>query len=798
MTSKQRRFYIFCVEIGVFFMCIFFVGALIYPESDNGASPRELFDRYSSEDGLQRIEALAAFAEGREKTYAWLERLLRHGNASEKYEALRMADELGEGRFKTAFLDTAVDPNQNAAVRVAACYALQGSGLKEAEKARLFDSAIKTDTAIVGRASLAALSGCTNDGDAPVLESLLDHDDPLTRLYAARLLTEQGRSPELSFFQSLADSEDYLVRQELYDALGGSDVTGADTLLEQATARETNQSAARAATLALGLYKARHASAAEEARFFSGLFASGGDEARLWALDTLNAIDKERADAAVKKLAGENSDMGAWCRARLRIAGEKVAGEKGLRAECETFSREKHAEPAHSALTGAMLDGYCDQAGVTCFSDSDRLRLTMAQIVEDYGIKPLRHAHNPLTGRGFLGYGVFGGSAYRYMKELLEALDTASEGGDKEAALDLAGRMLHLVEDMSSPLHVFTVAHPFNNCLFEAYWFEHPLDVENLLYGQEIMPVHTSVAPPACLENLDSFSGARLEKRLEAIGDTMPGRLESLAWATYFIASFWGEIRFDDTAAAAHTLPAFFRERHVEAEENILYTMFDGKIRYHTSWWGDYFEIEDRLGNTFSWNKCFLIDGFRPCPNPVGEPSCEGRLRGTAEADGREVMRITGRFYFTQRGFDGPHCYPHRFPSGKAADMHLCRYYGETLFPLTVAHGVGWINLFTEQCPFLFSDTVSGLRTGETDVAEAIRAGNGQENSFGEPKNGESGPDTELSAERQRQHAESGRGFQAPSEFRYADKTDPEKLLNAISGFFTGSCLPRKNELQED
>lgn len=794
MTSspKNRAFRHVCVGMGAFFAVVAFLFTLIVskgPPSDDSAgelSIGELFRFYGSKQGLERLDSLVAFAERGEEAVAWLEHVLRRGNAAEGYEAARMAAELGREGLRAPLLAVAVDPKRNAAVRVAACYALRESGLNDADKAVLLASAIETGCALAGRAALAALSGHTDSDDVPVLESLLLGDDPLTRLYAARLLTEQGRGPEPSFFQSLADSPDYLVRQELYDALGGSDVTGADKLLEQAVARETNQSAARMARLALGFYKARQISPDAERSYFETILDSEEDEARLWALNTLRTVDKDRADAALKDLARESSDMGAWCRARFRLradAKEKVMPGSG------TLPREKHHSVVHHTLTEESLQRYHDQPGAPSMDIVDGLRLVSAVVLEDSGTRPLRHAHNPLTGSGFFGYGTFGGSAYRYMGELLDELKAAADLQDTESSLDLAGRVLHLIEDMSSPLHIFGVSHPFNTCLFEAYWRDNHGEVEAVLHGREIIPAHPAIVPAGCRAILDPFSAARLQKRLEAMPDTMPGRLEALAWATYFTASHWGEIRFDDTAVEAHTLPGTFREKHVEMQDNSLHAMFNGRVRYHTSWWGDYFEIEDRLGNTFSWNKCFLVDGFRPCSNPVGGPSCEGVLRSLAEVEGKEVLRITGRFYFTQRGFRVPHCHPVQLPNGTPTDMHLSRYYGETLFPLTVAHGIGWFNLLAEQCPFLFADAVSIDNTGRMGSTSLTDT---KKTPAEEGDSDVAGPDTRATGgtPRPRWAQKALRLFQEAFLCRSLSHINAEDCLKTIAKVLSGSCRP--------
>lgn len=695
------------IAAGVFLAA---AGAVLIPWFAREKAPPVdiLFDTWAGEEGPARVEALLALAAREKETEPLLEERLRSGDAGERYEGARLAGELGGTLARGALLDLALDARAPDACRAGALYALRGPALSSREKAEILETATGTGRPIVTRAALASLSGNTGEADAPALQSLLGRADPLTRVYAARLLGEQGRGPAPAFYRDLADHEDYLVRQEAYDALGAGGDPAAGPLLEKAAARETNQSAARAARLALGLHKAR-ASGAGHDRFLKDILHNGDDDERLWALDTLKDADPALARAAVKELAAEASDFGLWCRTRLALDEKSAVG---------MFPGWKHNGVVHNLLTMVSLERFHAQPGAPVLDAADALRLTGALVTEDSGVKPLRHAYNPLTGRGFFGYGTFGGPSAKYMDELLAELDGAIAARDAEAALDLAGRLLHLVQDITSPLHVFGVSHPFNTCLFEDYWRENRLEVETLLNGIEIVPARPSVVPPGSPERLDAFSLDRLETRLAGISDSLRGHFEALSWLNYFTVSHWGELRFADEASAPVTLPAAFPDGSADAEHNVLHAMFAGKIRYHASWWRDYFEIEDRLGSTYAWNKCYLFDGFRPCPNPASGASNEGHRRGTVATSDGELLRVTGRFYFTQRGFSVRHCHPVCYADGVPTDMHLSRYYGAALFPLAVAHTIGWLNMLAAEAPFLFgppadaapADDLTGLQ----------------------------------------------------------------------------------------
>ncbi len=675
-------------------------------------APAALFEIYQNDDSVNRMNALLDFAARPRETQRWLEHQLRGEDPAAQYMAARLAGELRQEGYRSALLDLALDRETLPAVRVSACYALRHISLTDRDRAALLEE-VGIGTAIVGRAALAALAGKTGEEDAVALGALLRHPDPLTRLYAGRLLLEQGRGPGFDFFVRLAAHKEYRVRQESYDALGYSDADGVDALLEAAVARETNQSSNRAARLALGFHRARRLSEKALEKFFQDRLDNGDDHERLWVLDMLAARNGGEEKTALKKLSEEDSDLGLYCRTRLRLVdmGSETKDPVGARAT----EQVKHYLPAHRSLMELGLECYHAQADAVPLGLSGKAAILDALTREDFGITPLKHAHNPLTGRGFIFYTGFGGSAGSYSEELLAALDLALSNHNLDETFNLAGRLLHLLEDMSSPAHVFGIWHPFNTCLFEDYWLQHADEIEALPGIGEIVPARASVPSPVFVERLDPFSGKHLQERLADLPDSLYGPFEASAWTTYFTVSHWGELRFDDEVAAPRTLPATFAEEPVEEQDNVLYAMFNGNIRYHTSWWNDYFEIEDVQGHTFTWNKCLVLDGFRPCPNPAGLSSREGHLRGEAALADQTLLRLTGRFYFTQRGFRATYCHPFRHPDGTPAEEHLVRYYGKTLFPMAVGYCAGWFNVLAARAPELFDASPSETVTRESD-----------------------------------------------------------------------------------
>jgi len=410
--------------------------------------------------------------------------------------------------------------------------------------------------------------------------------------------------------------------------------------------------------------------------------------------------------SALSTLAFEESTLGMRSRLRLLLMAlngasrDHVAGLPRHTANTAPF--EKHHLPGHAVLAREALELY----GHSWVSESHADAFARGVVEEDRGAWPINHAHNPLTRRGFIGRRGPGGSAIRYVERLLSRLDRlnareALTNNDLEAAWHLAGRAHHVLQDMSSPLHVFSVWHVLRVCLFEEYWREHWKAISPIVRAHGLTGMSPPHVPDSALERLDGFTRDRVSQRIAALSDTLSDHTDALAWLAYYRASFWGEIHYDDDAAPAQTTPTQYDDGDAPALPNILASMFDQHVRYHASWLGDYFEITDRQGNAFVYNRCFLMDDWRPCENPRGEKALDGHLKtGRRTSDG--VMRITGRFFFTQKGDSTPLCRPHAYPDGSPMEESLIHYYGETLFPATVSYGAGWFDSLARRYPRMF------------------------------------------------------------------------------------------------
>ncbi len=655
----------------------------------------ELVNAALETEGPDQWRFVLALALRSEEAVPYVEARLAHGAPVEQYRMARYIRETGQRFHKEALQRLALDGEAHPAARTSALYALASMPLNDATARRLLDEAWTIESGPLRRASLAALAGTDLAGHETAVLALLRHTDPLTRLYAARLLLEQGRDAPLDIPLSLKDDKDPLVRREAYAALGLTETVLARSILEEATQRETHQGALRAARNAL-----RHLDGIENGPLFDN------DWERVEWVELLLRRDPPRGANTLATWALEASPPGIRSRLRLLILAltassrNNIAGLQPFIAD--TVLYEKHHLPGHAILAREALE----LCGHSLASATHANAFERGIIEEDRGPRPLNHAHNPLTRRGFIGRRGPGGSAVRYVEALLSRLDRlnardALTRQDLEAAWYLAGRAHHVFQDMSSPLHVFSGWHVLRVCLFEEYWRDHWETISPIIQVHGLTPTSPPELPIIALDRLDGFTRNRLSQRIGALSDSLPDHVDALAWLAYFRASFWGEIHYDDDAAPPYTTPTRYDDDDAPALPNVLANMFDRNIRYHASWLGDYFEITDRQGNAFLYNRCFLMDDWRPCENPRGKSALDGHLK-TGRRTSKRAMRITGRFFFTQKGGHTPLCRPHAYPDGSPMEQTLVYYYGETLFPATVTYGAGWCDSLARRYPRMF------------------------------------------------------------------------------------------------
>ncbi len=543
--------------------------------------------------------------------------------------------------------------------------------------------------------------------------------DALARVYAARLLAPHDPPACLETLSSTAAHPDPLVRQETYDALGDQRYIDGAAILVSAIAAESDHSAARTGRLALQRLEFSREDAREQQL---ALLQNQDEHERAQTVAYMLRRDKALGLSAMGLLALEPTDSGMLYLLRLLMmffldpetanSQGTATAEKALAARMEGDAFLKHNTPTHAALAMASTERYNRRNPAATVSTTALAAFVEGNLAEDLGPQPINHAYNPLTGRGFIGLRNPGGPAIRHAEAIINNLAemTVEEDLTLERRLEawrLMGAAHHVFQDMSSPLHVFNVWHVLRGCKFEWHWHARQSEIQDILAASPELGESLSAIADNALHRLDEDTRQRLNHRLQAFEETPLDLLLALAWCAYYVASFPGEVRFCDGATAIETLPASYDDGAVGEEDNVLNRMFDGNIRYHASWWSDYFIITDLWGNNFVWNKLLVMDDWRPCPNPFGARLRDGHVRNRALVDRQKVLTVSGRFFFTQKGDNTPHCRPVVYPNGAPMDQHLIRYYGEALFPLTAAYGALWLEAMARRHPQLFQDNAA-------------------------------------------------------------------------------------------
>ena len=529
------------------------------------------------------------------------------------------------------------------------------------------------------------------------------------RMYAARLLLETNHVLPANSFLALAKHQDYLVRQEAYMILGEYNNATITNFLKNAAVTEANISAARAARLALNKQQIDTLQGDENEEEALSLLLNTEDEQECWQGIQIALSNNEYLGVkALKSLASSDSELQETAVAQLialQYTKDSIVPEP-------QFPENKHAITIHETLAHYNVTLHNSLLLPSPITPDMESLFTQADINEDSGIQPLTHAWNPLTGRGFLRQHGFGGSAQEYASRLLSELDSLCSNNnitlkDQDAGWQLAGRLFHLLQDMTSPLHVFTVWHVFHGH-FETYWAPFVAEALATTDVWNSAPLSLPDIPQAAVFHLDDHTRSALEQRVTNLPNTLSAYQEALAWCTYYRASFWGEIRYAEQASSTYTLAATFDDGITEALPNVLDLMFDHNIRYHTSWLNDYFEITDRKGNTFTWNRMFALDDWRPCSNPQNKQLVDGHIYVSDD-----IPHITGRFYFTHKWKRTPYCFPYAYPDGTIMADHIVQYYGKQLFPVTVAYGGGWLLTLAETYPSLFNSDIDAKNDAE-------------------------------------------------------------------------------------
>jgi hypothetical protein len=416
--------------------------------------------------------------------------------------------------------------------------------------------------------------------------------------------------------------------------------------------------------------------------------------------------------------------------------------------------------PGHERNTHQTIADYAAQKAASLptpvnFTTSQRALLQQGAYDEDNLTplpRPRDHGFNPITDSGFVGNGWFGSTARNAIVDRWNSMTSAFvngnfDGGDNAGAWHFLGRASHLMQDMTSPLHSMAVWHdgvvnPV--CQFEGYWSTNDASLRTTLSSIG-GPLHSSTLDAKATERLDSFTATRLQDRFNnsspnKSSDDPRGWVETMVWATYFRATFWGQVTMGDSvflqnvngpATSATTTSTTFSDGTVGSQVNVLESMFgNGNVRWINNYIGDdYYEITDRLGNVFRFMSFTDIDDWAAC----GEaPSHDGwaygqrdaSIRANGDDDDSDNVRVTGRFWFDLRelgkstsGTVNRYCYPRFYPNGDSMTEHLHQYFGNYLDPLAVRYNAGLLGLANRRVTVNTADSTpaNGFSWGRRD-----------------------------------------------------------------------------------
>jgi hypothetical protein len=345
--------------------------------------------------------------------------------------------------------------------------------------------------------------------------------------------------------------------------------------------------------------------------------------------------------------------------------------------------------------------------------------------------RSLDHAYNPMTDGVFpLGSMTARDAAADRWASMVSAFLAGNfDGGDGVGAWHYLGRASHLVQDLTSPLHVFAIQHAAPVCQFETYWQTNDTHLRTLLTGIGA-PLASNTLDAKSTEKLDAFTAQRLQYRFnnscpDKDNDDIRGWSEVVAWTTYFRATFWGEIVFGTSgssgvATAPLTTGTTFTDGYVGPQTNTLHVMFPNSVRWITGFWDDYYEITDKNGYVFRWMSWTDIDDFSSCgTTDLGAGGWAAGYQDSSKlavgsANTGSGVRTTGRFFFDLRelgksnsGNANRYCYPNNYPDGTAMTGHLHDYFGAYLDPLLVRYNTGLLGLANRRVTIKTLDTVA-------------------------------------------------------------------------------------------
>ncbi len=641
---------------------------------------------------------------------------LRIGDLWEKHALAKFLQASPWPETAGELLSLALDSGEHWLPRQSALYALGFLGDTSAGPAL---AAILSEPECPAGVRLAAMAALARLGCRDAVEAILPFaadEDIHTRLFAQYALARFGKDVDRDFLISALGDEDYLVRAEACEALaaaGGEDAVARLRVLSEGDPHQAVRIAAAKGRLSM---ETRDQPAAAKLDILKNALGSADRFTATWILrETLDACGEE-GRAFLISLAGQEDAHGRAARNILVMKDEVLRTmtfpERNRALPDCSINLAHMKSPTHYTLIEYASEKAAELPAPVIFTASQKSRMREGVYDEDNGIRSANHAFNPISYGAFPTGTVARDEALTRWNSMTAAfVDGNLDGGDGDGAWHFSGRLSHILQDMTSPLHVLAVEHiPPRYCQFEVFWEDEDPALRTILNGTGA-PLHSGDPLPAeALAQLDTFSQLRLQHRFEnncpgKAADDPRGWLEVLAWITWFRTTFWGEVNFgssgsSDGATSSLTTATTFKDGTVSAKPNVLHTMFNGDVRWIATLTDNYYEITDRRDYVFRWMSWSDLDDWSACGAYWGDDTMDGsRKSGGSNYDSRDV-RITGRFWFDLReigssssGDTNRNCYPHRYPNGDSMTDHLHQYFGKTGYPLTIRYNAGLLGL---------------------------------------------------------------------------------------------------------
>ncbi len=307
-----------------------------------------------------------------------------------------------------------------------------------------------------------------------------EHENVSIRLFAYRALAQFGKPVDIQFLFFSLKSQNFVVRQDACRALAAVEGEDAEPVLKSVAERDNNESVRSAAQIGLLERSIRKRPAAEKLEILKTALGNAERRTETWIIRTIVEECGPAGRGYIRGLARRDDRIGERAASFLIAEEGIVSTTPQIEESADEDLGILHAStPTHQTI----MEKAAGLAAPPVLTGIQQIRLEEGAVDEDKHValetieRSKAHFYNPLTGEGLPLCDTSLHRAYTIWNELMTPF---FEQGYLEAqeseippqwggAWQQLGRVSHLLQDMSSPLHVLGIAHPFT-CEFENYW----------------------------------------------------------------------------------------------------------------------------------------------------------------------------------------------------------------------------------------------------------------------------------------------------------------------------------------